>query len=1040
MYQSVKFLSLASASFLIFGSFPQPLRGTTFSPVSSNLQAQQIQNSETEAGQLSQKGIVQLNSRKLPEAARTFEQALEIYRELDSRFGKDSSTRVEEVNTLINLVKVYTFLKDPKKTIDFSQKTLEKARKIGDRDTELKLLITLGDAHNSLAEYKQAVESATAGLALAQKLDNSKAKAAAFVTLASAYQSLASSNREYRKATDAAISGLTTAWKAKDPESEAKALAILGSSYNSLSNPRNALVFAQQGLKVAEENNIPSAAASSLLTLASVHLEEGNYPKVIELTKQSRDYLQRLQQRETEGATLVIQGLAYYGQGSAKKSLEFAEQGLAIAREVKSPLIEALGLIVLSLDSSDAGNFPKAIESINQSRTIAKEQHNRDLESFTLEVLGGIYRKSGDKEQAIASYQEAISLNDSYTATAGLARIYQDANLLGTAITYYKQAINKNEEKTPRWIPGLPDWLQEAFPKAVQELQGLRTADIYRSLTNLLLLQRRIPEAQEVLELLKQDELREYGGNTEVRTQPLNLTMTPTEEEILKNYGSLIAFGQRLDDCQQTRCDQLGQLLEQRTALTHQYYRTLEQLETAISDRTISDKAFVNPTQFALKAQAIVEEQPNTVLIYPIVLQDKIWLLWASKGGIFKSVEVTGVSQAQLEVTVLRFRQLIQNRFSDINELKATGKQLYGWLIEPLEKELKANDIHNLVFSLDSATRYIPMSALFDGENYLVENYSVSTVISANLTKTQPVLSSPSNTPKATANVSEAAPLYSCGEGCRLSLSSTEPNNSGSSGVPLPNTQNPRILGLGVSEAVAGFQPLPNVPAELDSIVRQEASDSTGIYPGQKFLDKTFDFFALRDNLSGRQILHIATHSEFVPGRAYKSFLLLGTGEKLAIPDIETWLNLHDINLVVLSACETALGGPGLDGRELMGMGYYFLKGGARTVMASLWHVDDLSTRLLMEQFYKNLARGTLTSPVAKSNALRQAQLALLDGKYTTDAQTQSSLLLQRLSAMRSSSVTQPGENLPLSTNVNNKNFFSHPYYWAPFILMGSGL
>jgi CHAT domain-containing protein len=398
------------------------------------------------------------------------------------------------------------------------------------------------------------------------------------------------------------------------------------------------------------------------------------------------------------------------------------------------------------------------------------------------------------------------------------------------------------------------------------------------------------------------------------------------------------------------------------------------------------------------------------------------------------------VSQAQLEVTVLRFRQLIQNRFSDINELKATGKQLYSWLIEPLEKELKANDIHNLVFSLDSATRYIPMSALFDGEKYLVENYSVSTVLSANLTKTQPVLSSPNNTPKATANASEATPLYSCGEGCRLSLSTTEPKNSGNSGVPLPNTQNPIILGLGVSEAIAGFQALPNVPSELDSIVRQEASDSTGIYPGQKFLDKTFDFFALRDNLSGRQILHIATHSEFVPGRAYKSFLLLGTGEKLAIPDIETWLNLQNINLVVLSACETALGGPGLDGRELTGMGYYFLKGGARTVMASLWHVDDLSTRLLMEQFYKNLARGTLTSPVAKSDALRQAQLALLNGKYTTDAQTQSSLLLQRLSAMRSSSVTQLGENLPLSTNVNNKNFFSHPYYWAPFILMGSGL
>ncbi|MEW6494716.1 MAG: CHAT domain-containing protein, partial [Cyanobacteriota bacterium] len=139
---------------------------------------------------------------------------------------------------------------------------------------------------------------------------------------------------------------------------------------------------------------------------------------------------------------------------------------------------------------------------------------------------------------------------------------------------------------------------------------------------------------------------------------------------------------------------------------------------------------------------------------------------------------------------------------------------------------------------------------------------------------------------------------------------------------------------------------------------------------------------------------------------------------RLAIPDIETWLNLRNVSLVVLSACETALGGPGLDGREIAGVGYYFLKSGAKSVMASLWNVDDRSTRLLMEQFYKNLAQGTSTSPVSKAKALREAQLALLKGN-------------------NSGPLNQRGNSLP---SDDQESAFRHPYYWAPFILMGSGL
>ena len=1072
MYLRLKFLSFAVASLLFYVSSPRPTFGSSLNVVSSQSQAQTTQNSETEAEQLSQQGIEQLNRGHVLEAARTFEQALKVYRQLSPSSTKELSTKTKEIEILRKLVEVYTSLKDSRKTIELSKETLAIARELKDRNTELKLLIALGDAYNFLGEYGQAGEYARASLALAEELQNPQAKAAAFVMLASAYQSQVPTPSEYREATKAAIASLTTAWTNNDHESEAKALAMLGSVYSSRSNNENAIIFAQQGLKVAQENNIPTTAASALLTLAGVHLKEGEYPKVIDYAAQGIDYLQKLQAREAEGAASVMLGLAYLGEGNSKQSLDFTEKGLSISQEVKSPLIEALAFIVLSLNYREAGDSQKAIELINQSRVIAKEQNNRELEAFILEVRGGIYKKSGQKEQSIASYQEALSIKESFTTLAGLADLYQESNLLETAITYYKQAINKNEEQVPKRIPGLPVWLQESFPQAVQNISGLRTTDVYRTLANLLLAQQGRPEAQQVLELLKGQELREYTDNTTInRTasgQPARLTITPTEEQILREYGSLINFGTRLDECQQTRCQDLAQLLAQRTVLTEQYYQALRQLETAIRNKNPSDEALVDPNQFALKAQEIVEAQPGTVLIYPLVLNDKVWLLWASKGGVFKSIEVTDVSQAQLEVTVLKFRQLLQNRLSNIEEVKATGKQLYDWLIKPLEGELKANDIHNLVFSLDHSTRYIPMSALFDGEKYLIENYTVSTVVSANLTNTRPAI----------AHERQVQDMPSGLRGDREKLTSLQASDSlilpfGNSNrepkqtpAPVSDNQKPKILGLGVSDAVAGFKPLPNVPAELDAIVRQNAAETKGIYPGQELLNKAFDLFALRDNLSDKQLLHIATHSKFVPGKAYNSYLLLGTGEKLTAPDIQTWLNLHDVNLVVLSACETALGGPGLDGREISGVGYYFLKGGAKTVMASLWNIDDQSTRLLMEQFYKNLARGTPTSPVGKAVALRQAQLAMLNNEYTAEArsgQDRASSLNATASDSRQSSfansngatsmrqtpseasarlstvtqsVEQQDDSLP---SAAKKDSFRHPYYWAPFILMGNG-
>ncbi|MBV9387205.1 MAG: CHAT domain-containing protein, partial [Chroococcidiopsidaceae cyanobacterium CP_BM_ER_R8_30] len=678
-------------------------------------------------------------------------------------------------------------------------------------------------------------------------------------------------------------------------------------------------------------------------------------------------------------------------------------------------------------------DYPRAIAAAQEALAIDRSLKVQDLESETLLQLGELYRKTGQTNLAISFYQAALATNPTLELPGsgsapriGLARVYRSLNMPSTAIAYYKQAVS-GVEQVRRKIQGLPPQLQLSFLQAGHK--GDRAVDVYRELADLLLSQGRNLEAQQVLELLKVQELHDY---THSRGKSPEVPLTATEEQILKDNNRLIAIGQQISNCYQTQCSQLNQLLDQqnaliqqinqgeqnveraareqsveakkiqtnlivlgqqiadchktqcpqlsqlndqRDALVEQFNQKIESIEPEVRNRLSQDPGFLDPEKFNLQAENIVEAQPGTLLIYPLVLEDKIWLLWASQGGIVQTI-VVPVKRSQLSETVKRFRDLLGSPSSNIAEVKATAKQLYDWLIKPLEPELKANKIQNLVFALDGVTRYIPMSALFDGEKYLIENYAVSEVLSASLTDTSD----------------------------RLSLS----------------TQNTSVLALGLSDAVPpDFGPLPNVPTELNAIVRHKP-DTHGIYPGDKFLNHDFDYQTLRDHLLGHQILHIATHAEFVEGSPEQSFILLGTGKHLPISQINVLQDLGNVHLVVLSACKTALGHSEQNGAEIPAISYYFLNKGAKAVMASLWEVDDLSTSILMQQFYSNLAQGTNQVPITKATALRQAQLALLH----PESRRGSIVAVKPL----------PGE---LQKTVQN---YSHPFYWAPFILIGNNL
>jgi CHAT domain-containing protein len=193
-------------------------------------------------------------------------------------------------------------------------------------------------------------------------------------------------------------------------------------------------------------------------------------------------------------------------------------------------------------------------------------------------------------------------------------------------------------------------------------------------------------------------------------------------------------------------------------------------------------------------------------------------------------------------------------------------------------------------------------------------------------------------------------------------------------------------------------------------------------------LDDAFTEETFRAALRQRfPVVHIASHFAVQPGNETDSFLLLGDGGRLSLAKIKTAVNLFGgVELLTLSACDTATGGTGTDGKEVESFAVLAQRQGAKAVMASLWPVADASTKQLMQSFYRirNSQSGML-----KAEALRRAQVSLLRGEAGELVGAIERRGLLTTSTQRSGDA---------STSTGGKTNFAHPFFWAPFILIGN--
>jgi CHAT domain-containing protein len=325
---------------------------------------------------------------------------------------------------------------------------------------------------------------------------------------------------------------------------------------------------------------------------------------------------------------------------------------------------------------------------------------------------------------------------------------------------------------------------------------------------------------------------------------------------------------------------------------------------------------------------------------------------------------------AEVKRVVKRLRKEITDPSkTETTSYRDSAKTLYDWIITPLKPDLDTHNIESLVFSLDKGYRAMPVAALYDGQKFLVEQYSLALIPSFSLTDTR----------------------YQALQGSKM-------------------------LGMGITQSTGGQSPLPSVAIEVPTLTTQ-------IWQGSGYLDQqsTVAQFKTLTQQERFSIIHLATHALFNPGKVNESYIQFWN-ERLTLPQLrdislsQKWTSAPNIEMLVLSACQSALGS---DNAEL-GFTGLAVQSGVKTAVGSLWSVSDEGSLGLMTEFYRSLK----TAPT-RSGALRDAQLGLLQGQVkVVEGQLQ----------------LKDGTKVALPDGAaQQKNLsFTHPYYWSAFTMIGN--
>lgn len=809
-------------------------------------------------------------------------------------------------------------------------KVLEQAaaafKATGDQLNEAMTLSNLSLVYQQLGQWTQAEQAIAQSLNLLKNLDNSKQRFAIF----------------------------------------AQALDVQGRLQLAQGQPQAALSTWQSAAKIYQQIGNEATLTRNRINTAQAMQALGLYRLASKTLIEVQQSLTKLPDSPLKATGLRSLGNVLRVAGDLNTSREVLEQSLAVAQQVQSPTAIGDTLVILGNTALAQGKTQLSLGNTEK----AEKETQAALKYYQQAAL---VAQGATRIQAQLNQLSLLVENKQFPAALALAsQIQPEMSKLPPSRTSvysrvnYAQNLTQLKQKTTADTPSSLD-IAQMLSSAVEQAQSLKDlrAESYAlgTLGGLYEQNKQLSEAQKLTKLAL------LISHT-LEPQDLAYQWQWQLGRILKQQGNIPGAIAAYDEAVKTLESMRSDLVAINPDIQFSFRESVEPVYRQLVDLRLQSQGTPETMQFNLtEARKVIEalqlaelnnffrspcveskvaidtmvqQDKKAAIFYPIILPDRIEVILTLPEQKELRKYTTVIPQEKVESIVQDLRKSLQDVAGGDFQVQEQSQQIYEWLIRPAEAELTKSGIKTLVFVLDSSLQNIPMATLYDQQQqkYLVEKYAIAL------------------TP-----------------GLRL----FDPK-------PLQQIQL-NALTAGVGEQRFGFSPLLNVPRELKQI-KSEVPRS------QELLNQQFTQVNLQKELQSDpfSVVHLATHGEF-SSDPEKTFIL--TWDKLLqVKDFDSLLRVNEssrssnIELLVLSACETALG----DKRAALGLAGVAVRAGARSTLASLWSVDDQSTANLMSEFYRQLMAGA-----TKAEALQRGQLAIFA--------------------------------------KNNS-----PHYWAPYVLLGNWL
>ena len=878
-------------------------------------------------------GLLFWNTSELGESAKFYKKALSLAETHDKTRYEQECQKSLDIYQLYSEGKEYRSSGNYKNSIESFKKAIELAKEIGSEAHEMKCLRQLSINYWATSDFEDFFTLNQHALKLALRLNNRREEFRCLNNIG-IYQR---KSGNYSKALSCYEEAFRVTEEMGNIEEKSAILSNIGNIYKNIGNYDRSLDFLISALRIDKQLNMKTNVAIDLVNIGETYRTRGHF-------RQCEDDYKKALDNFDDCLLLIQEGRNLY-----------ADLNLINIIEVRA--LNNIGTVNLNLK-----NYNTALEFFSKAYKKASEIYDLEALGMILCNLGVAYFNKGYYQRAAKQYNRAIIIakkikapNILWEAYFGLGQCYEKTNDFQKAVCNYENSINEIDNIRSRIVI---DTFKAGFARG--------KLHVYESLIGLMFRsdEQSLDVKKKVFNIIERAKARAFldsiGESQFNIKKKLSYDLRKREFEIADKIASIISqfSDPNLTDIKRKK------IQEEYNQAENQYMLLISKMRSEIPE--VADMILPEPCHL-LQVQSQLLDEKTAVVEY-FLGENQSYLIIIEKNSSYLYLLP---SRSEIRKSIKGFIKELSDPPRRIYRGSLASNRLFKELLKPIE-EVLPESIEHLIIVPDGFLYFLPFEALLtDSENmFVVEKFIISYA---------PSCSSLLFLKEKGVRMEHAKSLLAIGNP-RYDLERISNSDHKTSSLILKEIYN---------NQGCDFSPIPNSRKEINNIAKLFPKHKRDIYLGDHAREEVIK----RTSLEDYQIIHFACHSLLDERFPFRSALVLtidGESEEDGFLLVREIYNLRlSADMIVLSACQTGRGR--LENVEgVLGLPRIFFYCGARSVVSSLWRINDKSTTQFMSHFYKYLSEGN-----SISQALRLAKIKMINSKY------------------------------------------SHPFFWASFVLYG---